>query len=89
MVKKYSAVFNNIDAARRATTTLVEEGYNYRLLPRTATRGPKVIWWRGSRAKTQRKRSKFCPYCRSQNIEPSLGTEGYMQCNNCGSEWRQ
>lgn len=29
-----------------------------------------------------------CPDCGSYLTEPSLGSEGYMQCNNCGSEFR-
>ncbi len=87
--KKHSQIFNNITAARRAITSLIEEGWNYRLLPRTATRGPKLVWWRGSRARTQRRRGRKCPYCHSQDIELSPVAEGYMQCNRCGREWRQ
>lgn len=31
----------------------------------------------------------YCPECKSKNIEPSWGSEGYMQCNKCGHEWIQ
>ena len=34
-------------------------------------------------------RLKKCPRCSSRNIEPSWGSEGYYQCNECGAEWRQ
>lgn len=34
-------------------------------------------------------RSKNCPKCKSSNVEHSWGSEGYMQCNNCGHEWIQ
>lgn len=30
---------------------------------------------------------EHCPQCKSRDIEPSWGAEGYMQCNNCGKEW--
>ncbi|MGA3193245.1 MAG: hypothetical protein ABSD73_12225 [Candidatus Bathyarchaeia archaeon] len=35
------------------------------------------------------RKSNICPKCHSTKIEPSWGSEGYMQCNVCGHEWRQ
>jgi len=39
------------------------------------------------RAQRKKAKTNICPECQSDKVEPSWGTAGYMQCNNCGKEY--
>ena len=39
------------------------------------------------RAQMKKAKINICPECQSDKVEPSWGTAGYMQCNNCGKEY--